>query len=178
MEEKWKDIEGYEGLYQISSMGRVKSLKRNNTKGKVLKMPLDKDGYCQVTLSKNNIRKTMRVHKLVALAFVDGKTAEKNMVNHKNEIKDDNRVENLEWCDAKYNTNYNNMPMKRAEWCRKPIVAVKGDSFLHFESIADAERTLKANHANVCECLHGRRKTVKGYRFITKDDWNQKYDNA
>ena len=86
MVEIWKDIKGYEGLYQVSNIGRVRSLKRNNTNGKILKQCINKDGYLRVDLSKNNIKSTKRVHRLVAETFIDN---DKNLpvINHKDENK-------------------------------------------------------------------------------------------
>lgn len=167
MKEIWKSVKGYEGLYEVSDMGNVRSLRRKTTKGKILKPAIDKDGYLRVSLSKNNQIKNYPVHRLVAIAFVDGHSLENNIINHKNEVKNDNRAENLEWCDPKYNTNYNNMPMRRADWCKSPIIAIKGDEVLHYESISQAARELKCNRGNISACLlnyHGR-KTVKGYKF-------------
>lgn len=174
MEEIWKSVEGYEGLYEVSNMGNVRSLKRKTTKGKLLNPILDKDGYLRVTLSKNNNAKGHRVHRLVALAFVDGCSLENNIINHKNEIKTDNRAENLEWCDAKYNTNYNDMPLRRAEWSKKPIIAKKGKEVLRFESVTQAARQLGCSHGNISGCLLGYRgrRTLKGYYFEFEKEGN------
>ncbi|WBK39941.1 HNH endonuclease [PinkBerry-associated phage LS06-2018-MD08] len=104
MKEIWKDIKGYEGYYQISNLGRVKSLERkcktNNSyrikKEKILKGGFTTKRYKHVTLLKNKITKTYQIHRLVAIAFIEN-LLNKETVNHKNGIKDDNRVENLEW---------------------------------------------------------------------------------
>lgn len=94
-QEIWRDINGYEGLYQVSNLGRVKTVKPRYTKIVFLSPTMDK-GYCYLWLYKNKIGKRFSVHRLVALNFIEN-PYEKYTVNHINGIKDDNRVENLEW---------------------------------------------------------------------------------
>ena len=104
--EIWKDIDGYEGLYQISNEGRVKSLKYNHTnEEKFLKAKRNRNGYLLVGLCKDGKPKKKLVHRLVAEAFIENPNG-LPQVNHKDENKMNNCVENLEWCDASYNTNY------------------------------------------------------------------------
>lgn len=115
--EIWKDIYyiennklfDYSGLYQVSNLGRIKSLNyRNSKKEKILKQANDKNGYKIVCLSKNNIHKNFKVHRLVAHMFIkNDDPLNKTQVNHINEFeKYNNSVKNLEWCTAKYNANY------------------------------------------------------------------------
>lgn len=115
MEEVWKDVEGYEGLYQVSNLGRVKSLthyitkencKPREVKGKILTPFFDRPkGYLSVSLSKNNKIKLQRIHRLVAQAFIPNPD---NLIqiNHKDGNKTNNNVENLEWCSCKDNIRH------------------------------------------------------------------------
>lgn len=108
--EEWKDVVGYEGLYKVSNLGNVK----NCLSGRILKLCNDKDGYKILNLYKNGVRKTYRVHRLVSKAFL---TNPNNLqqVNHKDEDKTNNRVDNLEWCDAKYNLNFGTAQERKAK---------------------------------------------------------------
>lgn len=113
MKEEWRDIKGYEGLYQVSNLGRVKALtrtvKRNgkdmHLNEKILKVQKNPYGYCLVTLSSNGVEKHIMVHRLVAEAFIV-KADVSFEVNHIDENKANNRVDNLEWCTHRYNNLY------------------------------------------------------------------------
>lgn len=102
--EKWKPVVGYEGLYDVSNYGRIKSKKRSGTRGGIIR-PKTRRGYFCVDLCKQDKRKTVDVHRLVAEAFIPNPKG-KPQVNHKDEDKKNNVVENLEWCTCAYNINY------------------------------------------------------------------------
>ena len=112
MTEIWKDIVGYEGLYQVSNLGNVKRLKGYKGRGKgyvveehLIQPSINSRGYQNVILCKNGKTKTFTMHRLVAIAFLDN-SEKLPQVNHKDENKLNNCVDNLEWCDSKYNNNY------------------------------------------------------------------------
>ena len=100
--EIWRDIKGYEGLYQVSNLGRVKNKRRN----KLLKLQLQKDGYLRVGLYDKNLKwSCKKVHRLVAEAFISN-PSNLEYVNHKDEDKSNNDASNLEWCTRHYNNSY------------------------------------------------------------------------
>ena len=106
MKETWKDIEGYEGLYQVSNLGKVKSLNYNKTsESKLLKLQKNSNGYTRVVLYKNRKPKVCLVHRLVAQAFIPNPN-NLPQINHKDEDKANNSVDNLEWCTYLYNNTY------------------------------------------------------------------------
>lgn len=115
--EHWKDIEGYDGMYQVSDLGRVRS--RKSGEWKVRKSVKNKDGYLTVCLFKDNKVNGFFVHRLVASAFIPNSDETKTTINHINEDKTDNRVSNLEWCDRKYNNTYNDIHHRRKTKRRK-----------------------------------------------------------
>ena len=109
MIELWKDIKGYEGTYQISSFGNIKrivSFQSNNKKIRNLNLFHTKSGYIRRALWKNGIKKNYQVHRLVADAFIPNDDINKIWVNHKNHIRDDNRMENLEWVTHQMNIEH------------------------------------------------------------------------
>lgn len=103
MQEIFKDIIGYEGLYQVSNLGNIKSLKYNREK--ILKLSINRYGYVVITLCKDSKKKLYTVHRLVALAFINN-TNNYPVTNHKNGIKTDNKAENLEWCTQQHNIKH------------------------------------------------------------------------
>lgn len=122
MEEIWRDIPDYEGLYQVSSMGNVKSLPKmcgyRKDKGKILSPFINTNGYKLVTLCKNNKQKHYQVHRLVAMTFIPNVNS-KPQVDHINRVRTDNRVENLRWVTVSENSN---------NTCLNSLVEYKGQT--------------------------------------------------
>lgn len=170
--EYWKPVVGYEGLYEVSNWGRVKSLERYRKgpngsiricKGRILKLRTDKDGYLLVALCKNNIKKTFRVHRLVAEAFIPNPD---NLpcVNHKDENKQNNVVSNLEWCSYEYNINYGTRNERMAKRRSKTVLqyTLDGQFVREWESAAEAGRN-GFNNGHVASCCRDELKTHKGF---------------
>ena len=180
MQEIWKDIEGYEGLYQISNLGNVKSVERIVKRGPNFK-PVrerllsvgDKDGYKHVILSKNGKPKTGWVHRLVAEAFLSNPD-KLPVVNHKDENPANNCVENLEWCTHSYNNSYNDARIKAAVDKRKPVLQyTKDGKFIREWSHArEAAESLGLNKRAIYECCVGRSRTSGGYIWKRKESMN------
>lgn len=174
--EEWRDIEGYEGLYQVSDQGRVKSLNYHMTgEERILKQSrVCKKKYWRVQLYKNGRGKFYPVHRLVAQAFMPNPD---NLpeINHKDENPSNNRVENLEWCDRKYNCNYGTRNQRVAEAKRgkyntkvsKPVAQfTKSGNFIkEYPSTMEAYRQTGINFTNICYCCMGKnyRHTAGGY---------------
>jgi hypothetical protein len=156
--ENWRDIRGYEGLYQVSNEGRVKSLKWG--KEKILKAAKNNMGYLYVVLWKDGKQAHKLVHRLVAEVFIPNPNHYKE-VNHKDECKTMNCVENLEWCDRKYNINYGT----RTEKCSRridQIDKVTGEVIRQWESTAECGRS-GFDYSGVSRCARGKLKQYKGY---------------
>ena len=138
MEEIWKDIQGYEGLYQVSNQGRVRSYDRicrdgKRRKGRIMKPHKIRSGYYQAALCVDGVRYNLLIHRLVAFAFVDG-YAPGLEINHKDEDKANNSASNLEWCNKSYNANYGTRPKRIAENSRyaklRPVAMYSKDGQL------------------------------------------------
>ena len=157
MSEEWRDVAGYEGLYQVSDQGRVKSFKWN--KERFLKPSMDKDGYLLVTLCAGGKRKTLKVHRLVCEAFHENPD-NKPQVNHINEDKTDNRACNLEWCTCKQNVNHGS----RNERVSKPVgqYSLDGKLIKLWPSTMEAERQAGFNHGNISQVANGKYKQAYG----------------
>ena len=174
MTEVWKDIEGFEGRYQVSNCGRVRSLDQECwnghafflKRGRMLKQKLGTSGYMRVSLGKNNDR---YVHRLVAGAFLlnEGNLPQ---VNHKDEDKLNNNVENLEWCTSLYNMHYGNAVAVREEKLkkthignRKPVVNL--DTGAVYRSVTEAAEKEGVHYMSISCCIRGKTKSAGGNRF-------------
>lgn len=162
--DEWKDICGYEGLYQVSRSGEVRSLPRSTTSGVVLKQRLDKDGYKKVCLCKGNKKKGAFVHRLVAAAFVQNEHG-LPVVNHKDQNKQNNVADNLEWCTVRYNTNYGDCITRRGIARRIPINQYdKAGNFVRsWSGRCEIASVLGFSGGNITSCCSGHRKTANGF---------------
>lgn len=166
--EVWKSIENYTD-YFISNYGRVKSYKKGTAK--FLKQQVNEKGYLKVPLIRDDKRRTScKVHRLVAQAFIPN-SLELPEINHKDEVKTNNHVENLEWCDHKYNVNYGNRTEQASLTYSRPIIQYdkNGNYIAEYRNPYDANRKLGLYSSHIYSCCHGKRKTTGGFMFKFKD---------
>lgn len=179
--EEWKPIKCYEGLYEISNFGRVKRLgrieyvKRSNgysrtKQEKILKPKMHNRGYLQVSLYKNNKMINAYIHRLVAQAFIKNPN-NYPCVNHKDEDKANNHVSNLEWCTIEYNDNYGTRNKRQGEKVKgryngpnsKQVRCVETN--IVYPSAAEAGRQLKISSSHISQCCIGKRNKCNGYHW-------------
>ena len=167
--EEWRDVAGYEGLYQVSNMGLVKSLERKDrfgrtVKERILKQTVTHDGYLMISLCTGGKQKMFSVHRLVCQAFHENPD-NKSDVNHINENKTDNRACNLEWSTRKENLNHGSRNERAAKARSKPVGQYTryGDLVKVWPSTQEAERQAGFNHGNISEVANGNRKTAHGF---------------
>lgn len=160
--ENWKDIIGFEGLYQVSDLGRVKSF--YNGKERVLVGVKNTNGYLKVGLWKDGKVKQYRVHRLVAEAFIPNPYGLPE-VNHKDECKTNNAVSNLEWCDNRYNNNYGTRTERSAKAQSRTVhqYTLDGSLVRSYPSVMEAERSTGCNHGYISKCCNGKYKQAYGY---------------
>jgi len=184
-EEIWKDIKGYEGYYQISNRGIVRSLDRKIEysdgrtriyKGKIIKQLKNNNGYLYVRLSKGSVKYGAFLHKLIAIAFIPNPN-NYPIVNHKDENPLNNSIKNLEWCTYKYNNAYNNLIQRRTDTFNRKLVAgeypslnikcqkivqlnYKYELIKVWNSSMDIERGTGIKSGNISLCLHKKRKSM------------------
>lgn len=192
MEEIWKDIKGYKGLYQVSNLGRIKSFhKYNKSNCRIISQAKGTLGYLTVCLHLRGKRRTANVHRLVAEAFLEKENG-KDFVNHKDENKLNNKVSNLEWCTFEYNVNYGTA-RARATKNHDYLKAKEKTNFFELSRKAALKRMRKIiqydlsmnlikrwnsakeckeygfNPNNICLCCQEKRNTHKGYIWRCAD---------
>lgn len=161
--ENWKEIAGYEGLYEVSDQGRVKSLKYG--KERIMKPLNNTWGYHQVSLCKDGHTKPLLVHRLVAEAFIPNPQGLET-VNHKDEVKTNNTVSNLEWMSKRDNINYGTHNKRMQEALSKQVQMLDkstGELIATFPSTIEAERITGIHQGNISTCCLGKRKSAGGY---------------
>lgn len=167
MSEQWKPIEGYGGKYEVSDLGRVRQGEKSVNQYK------DGKGYLRVSLYKDGAERNVKVHRLVALAFIPNPD-NLPMVNHKDEVKTNNRVENLEWCDNKYNCNYGTIKERLDATRRRcPVIGTDKDGNEHrFSSIQEAATYVGGKMPCISACcrkVQGKHNAY-GYQWRYEDE--------
>lgn len=181
--EVWKDIPGYEGLYQVSTWGNV----RTKDDFKLLKLH-DLRGYKSITLSKDKTQKSFRVHRLVAIAFIPNLNSYP-VINHKDENPSNNHVENLEWCTYSYNNNYGTRnaraskkmkenwkakgcgdkpDLRKTRYKSKKVAQydMQGNLIDIYDSIAEAETVTGTCHSSISRATRGLQNYAYGYKWV------------
>lgn len=209
MEEVWKPVVGYEGVYEVSNIGRVKRLPigkqwpYRKTHNNIRKQKITRRGYLSVNLSYNDNVKWCLVHRLVAQAFIPNPN-NYPYVNHKNEVKTDNRAENLEWCTHVYNCRYGSgiQRQKESRWkndpnkvswrkaietrcinnsrnARKPVMQFTKQMELikSYNSISEAAEAVNSSASKVSACCRHKTKTHYGYIWKFKSEYEAEKEN-
>lgn len=172
IKEEWKDIKGYEGLYQVSNRGRVKST-RNNI---ILKPSINNNGYYWVDLLNHGDRVHATIHRLVAMTFIPN-PHDYPQVNHKDENKANNCVSNLEWCTAQYNHDYGTRNERATKHLAdfNSILVVQLDNnykLINVWKSASSVNIQGIEHQHIAECCSGKIRTYKGYHWLYKKDYD------
>lgn len=177
--EVWKDIEGYDSMYRISNLGNVysKHINRNLKPGKT------QDGYLYVMLQYNGKQKINLIHRLIATYFIPNPN-NLPLINHKDEDKTNNSIDNLEWCTYAYNSTYNNVHIKRALELGQRVLAYNKDGEVMYDycSAREAARQLGYQHTNISACCNGNIITYKNlvwsHTELTKEEIIQRFDRS
>ena len=165
MNEVWKPVKGYEGLYEVSNQGEVKSLRTNM----ILTPVRATVGYMKLSLCRNGEIKNRYIHRIVAQAFIPNPN-NLPQVNHKDEDKTNNAVSNLEWCTPKHNMHYGEMGklrwIKTSNALSKPVIQLKdGIEIARYPSGAEAARAMGVTNMAISNVLRGKTRTSKGFQW-------------
>ena len=184
-QETWKDIPGLDGLYQASNIGRIKILSRetkNNrgsfrTKEKFSSLSkINSSGYYEISVTVNGIKKSAKVHRLIGISFIENPD-NKPEINHKNGIKTDNRVSNLEWATHQENIEHaKSMGLMKAGSLKgktnvhpscKPVIqkSLDGSIINTYHSLSEAARQMKVRPCSITDAIYGKCHTCKGYKW-------------
>lgn len=174
MQEIWKDISGYEGLYQVSNAGRIKSFRKSSRFGKpneyILTPYVANNGYCQVTLYDGIERHKFLVYRLVATAFVDNPN-NYSFINHKDEDKLNNYADNLEWCTIAYNNAYGTARFRSIITKSKPVEQYlpDGQFLAKYVCISVASEITGISKSSIKSCCIGQCSSANGYIWKYSD---------
>ncbi len=174
-EEIWRDVPGFEGIYQASNQGRIKSLDRfekfqefkRGRKGRILKQRLDRYGYPCVALMKNSFHKHFTVHRIIALVWIGEPTGPQ--INHKDGIKINNLPENLEYCSSQENvihshkTGLSKKRLGKANSLSMPVLAIKDTAIIEFDCLRECAEYIGVTVQAVWNAMNGKARTTKGF---------------
>ena len=184
--EVWVDVLGYNGRYQVSDWGNIRSLNwRNSGAVKQLSPVSDKDGYQIVCLSSEKFQKNVRLHRLIAEVFIPNPN-KKPHINHKNEDKKNNRVDNLEWVTEIENNNHGTRNKRIAKLKRnntyncKPVsqYTIEGEFLKTWPSLSEPKRALGYDDSHIARCCRGIKKTAYGYKWKFTPEYPPKVGDA
>lgn len=174
--EEWKDVVGYEGIYLVSSLGRIWSLGIDNRHPKILKTYILPNGYVTVNLyDKNRKMKTNYIHRLVATSFIENPNNFKD-VNHKDEVRSNNKVSNLEWCNRSYNNNYGTRNLKVSRPVK--MISLDGRVLNYFIGLKEASRKTGIPSPNIrkcCKIKYAKKNNCIGYPYLTAGGFRWEY---
>ena len=168
--EEWKPVKDFEGRYEVSNRGRVRSLRYKGNNGKIGYLtPCDNGaGYLFVYLCDELLKKHRYayIHRMVAEAFISNPNGFSE-INHINECKHDNRVENLEWCNHRYNINYGSRNERVAKKCGKKVAQydMEMNKIAEFETMREAFKKTGISNQTISLCCSGKIKTSGGYHW-------------
>ena len=186
MIEIWKNIKNYEGYYQVSNFGNIKSLSRFGQRTeRVLKPAKSSRGYLQVSLFKNCVCKHIHVHRLVAEAFIENINNFPE-INHKDENKENNKVENLEWCTSKYNSNYGQRNNRINTIIKgNPVLqySMNGDFIKEYSSAFVAKKETKIDNSLIIKACEGKYYDNRTNKYYSVNHaggfkWKYKYERS